>query len=380
MALTYSDKARLALRLVTARFLDDSEVAGNSADAEAFLAARNRLVTQVDDATEQELKDHAAASRHLLRAADKVRDLARSRNCQLLIGASAELERIAANLTEDDGDMRVIAGAPAAQPCSCGVLDLVRLIDAIVRDAYERADASHKWPDFKYKTWLVPLNTQSVPLQLGHVSGKTQIDRAPRRVTLLIRNRELMGVELCQLTYVVFHELVCHGYQHLLPNMLSSNAYPTCQWTEGWMDACACDLAVEWVTGPAGGPHPWLPYGGLSAIEHVRDFHRQRHTGPGDAKLRRAARNAYRLLAVAFQENGIACSSEDCNDLARRFSVIANAHPGAGHQRLKKLCARLEVLLHSPTKQYETGYVAAACFDFIENRDFDKLLKSLGCG
>ena len=143
------------------------------------------------------------------------------------------------------------------------------------------------------------------------------------------------------------------------------------------MDALAYDMATTWLLGPTRGGHPWLPYKGASAVEHLQTYHRARYLSPrlkaGDAKLRRAAREAFRRLAIAFAENGMARDESEAKSLAANFSMAANAHADADCSRLKQLCSHLQTLLLSEGLGHRSGMVGLACLDFIKFNDFNVL-------
>jgi hypothetical protein len=146
------------------------------------------------------------------------------------------------------------------------------------------------------------------------------------------------------------------------------------------MDSLACEMAITWVTGPATGGHPWLPFGGATASAYVQSRHETRYQpgqglGAEDAKLRRAAREARRRLAVAFHRNGLAQSEDEGKRLARTFSIVANAYGEC--RQLKRLGERLQSLLLSQAREHRTGEVAMACLEFLESHDFSSLENDL---
>ena len=380
MPLSYADRASLALRMVGARYLDDSEASGSQAVALAFDSARGKIVSRVKDAPLR-VRDCATLASHLRGAAIDLREVAKATPVATIDAAAAQFERIAASVYPGNGDGPASLVANGAPRCCCGVLDLAAVIEQEVRQAYSQAaKLSASIPAITYETWLVAAGNRSDNLQHFHVAAEADIRQAPRMIKVEIRNHDLSGKELCQLAYQTFHELVCHGFQTGHLPSAKENAHPTCHWSEGWMDSIACEMALNWVTGPNTGPHPWLPFGGATASGHVQARHEARyHAEPGlgadDLKIRRAAREALRRLAIAFHVNGLARSLDEAKQLACEFSLIANAH--ADCRRLKRLSELLQSMLLSAAREHRTGEIAMACLDFAASRDFDSLERGL---
>ena len=58
-------------------------------------------------------------------------------------------------------------------------------------------------------------------------------------VTVRFKQKAFCWEALCQLPYVLTHELVCHVFQGMAGDTRRTTASPCCAWSEGWMDTLA---------------------------------------------------------------------------------------------------------------------------------------------
>lgn len=372
--LAIHEKAALAIRIVVARYLDDSDVGCvEQAGADAIEEARSAL-QHCGDRARKQATNLSRARNHLSKAAEELRSLNVSAVAKVS-EAVDELFRIASSVCDDGGDGPVDGGASSIF-CTAGLLPLVALVEESVRAAYGIAATGAG--AVTYTTTLVPANKARGELQSRVLSANTDIRAIPRQVDFLIRDSHLAATDLCELLYVCFHELTCHAFQ-ALGFATSSNPNPACVWSEAWMDTLAYDLTKAFIERHA----QWSAWSGstgfASAIVMVSERHQSRYRAapwmPGYvASLRRGAREAYRLLAKGLLQNGLAKSEEDAAGLVARFSTLANA--SREHDELRGLGSILSALLLDRGSD-RSVYVCSACLRYIENRDFDALLGRL---
>jgi hypothetical protein len=385
--LTNKQKASLALRVVIARFLDDfAALDGAAEQSKALEIACSRLGEWIAR-TDGEVETHKELQQHLKCAAAALESLL-NQNARFprerIEAAIAEIHACATGAQPSDGDGHARLRAAAPPPCLCGFLDLARRIEEHARDWYASVESSlPAWPEISYRTEITPDNLKR--LEPFKVAGGAEIDTV-RRVTLTVKDVKLSAVDLCQIAYVLFHEVVCHGFQGVVQEQ-SANAKPQCHWTEGWMDSVAYRMAVasalpQAVTSPLpqADMSNWLPLAGPDAEDAMGAVHRARYPSPpglkaGDAKARRAARVAYTRLPSAFLDTGVASSPHDAQILAQKFSLLANAQ--ADSRSLLKLSTILQTLLLRESGNDDRLYASNACLVFLEHRDLKRLLTEL---
>jgi len=387
--LNASQKAALALRIVVARDLHDQLLPVGERGETFLLAARARLKGLIGE-TRLRVKNEAGIGGHLSVAAATLRQVVAEPGSEpdseaainAIARAAQALETMAAGVRPGDGDGPALAEDPAHRPCACGFLDLANLVEKRAQSTYIHARAlSGAAPAVHYVTWI----TDDPQQLLGayRVGGSADIGRSPRTVTLTIKDDDDFGaVDLCQLAYVLHHELFCHAFQAPDPGSEVKNAPPQCHWTEGWMDRLAFKVSIDWVN-QSNAPHTWLPIIGADAEDAIAEFHKFRYHNPrglrdGDKKFRRAARQAFDTLAYEFRESGLASSDSDGENLARCFSLVANAHPNANSKTLRRICALLQTALLGGALTERRLAAALACFDFLHHRDLAVLEKDLG--
>ncbi|WP_315766986.1 MULTISPECIES: hypothetical protein [unclassified Bradyrhizobium] len=379
MPLTCKQKALIALRIVIARFLDDyAAPSGVSGQSIALDAACSRLSEWVAR-TDGEVDSHEGLQKHLSRAAAALESLidedARFPRDRIE-AAIAAIRICVAGAQPNNGDGYARPTEGASGPCLCGFLDLARRIEEYALASYSSAeDSFNPWPQITYTTVLTPDTMKK--LQPFNVGGDAEIGTV-RRVILTVKDDKLSAIDLCQIAYVLFHEIVCHGFQGVV-QAETVNAKPQCHWTEGWMDAVAYRMAVAAAL-QKGGVLEWLPLVGPDAEAAMAAVHNARYlnpTGlkPEDAKVRRAARVALSDLQSVFRDAGMARAHDDSEALARKFSLLANAN--ADSKKLLRLSTMLQNVLLSKVRNDDKVYASNACLEFLQHRDIDRLLLEL---
>jgi hypothetical protein len=294
--------------------------------------------------------------------------------------AAALLEFFASGVQAGDGD-----GPALPKPvCSCGVLTDAYLIETTVQNIYKKANAlTRDPPKISYQTMVIEDAKQALaPFRLA---GHADISSNPRSVIITIEEVNLRALDLCQLAYVLFHELICHGFQ-AVGNSVRENALDTCHWSEGWMDATAFEIALKWVT-EGGTSHPRPPLTGQKGRDAIWEQHRARYAdksyvagskvSKNIAQWRNAAREALARLRKAFVENEMAKNAQDAAELVENFVLMANAHPGANPAILRRVSEHLIALLLSKEWPSETAAAASPCRNFLDHRDLAVLEKAL---
>jgi hypothetical protein len=359
-----------------ARFLDDYAAPPGGPGRDAVEMARCRLSEWIAR-TDREVQSHDSLQCHLGRAAGALTELLAESPSEQIQDAIAAIKRCAAGAKPDDGDGLAHFAQATDAPCLCGFLDLARRVEDRAQSYYDAADGSLRaWPAIAYKTILTPDTLKTLaPFNIGGGADIT----STRRVTLTVKDVALSAIDLCQIAYVLFHEVVCHGFQGLL-QAAPVNAKPKCHWSEGWMDAVAYRLAVASANGHKNDVREWLPLTGPDAESAMGNVHNARYTDPAglkseDAKERRAARKAFSELQLAFVSTGIAASEADAAVLAQKFSLLANAR--ADSKMLIKLSALLQTVLLSKFREDDKVYASNACLEFLQHRDVTRLLTNL---
>jgi hypothetical protein len=393
MTLEPAQIAALAIRIVIARYCDvhielesnanRRERAADHVGDELLIAVRGELEGSAKSATL--VKDLGRVPRHLQDAATKVENLIAgytlsgvSAEVQGRIGAAVQLLKVfAAGVCSGvDGP-----GAIPAPAHSWRFLDIAGLIEEQARTLYTRAKAlPFGFPAIEYQTVVIGDDKQTLfPFR---IRGQADISIEPRCVTITIKDGELYALDLCQVAYALYHELICHAFQAIGGGSARENSPESCPWTEGWMDTMAFDLALQWVEA-GGDPHPWLPLVGRDAIDAMQAMHGPRYDdsthvtgsklGPRIAGPRRAARRTMDNLKKAFVAY-LAVDLREAHGKVEEFSLILNAHSEGTPEVLRHICKHLVRALDSPERIGQNANpVAFECSNFRVHRKLDKL-------
>lgn len=259
--------------------------------------------------------------------------------------------------------------------------ELVSLIEGATAMLYADAGALPTGaPPIQYDTRVTELPSWFEPFS---VTAKADIEALPRTVTIIVANADLRATDLACVAYSMFHELVCHGFQAVGKHPPPSNAPSSCHWTEAWMDTLAYAVACRWTELP----NSWLPIAGEDARDAMSQLHGVRYADSATATgsrldvntaiSRRATRQAVGRLKRAFLDGGLAVSQDDAEMLVANFSFIANAHPAADHELLRRISRCLAVALAGNRRPSDALLVAVACLDFITHRQLAQLEEAL---
>jgi hypothetical protein len=376
--LTLQQKASLVLRIAIARFLDDYAAPADEPDKALELARLCILEWHVrigDD-----IESHQDLKNYLVQAAGALESLLTgdpALSSERIKEAIAYIRHCATDAQSGNGDglVRLPPGTPL--PCLCGFMELAQRVENLALNHYVNADGSlGSSPALSYKTVLTPDTLRALePFKVG---GGAEI-RNTRRVILTVKDVSLSAADLCQIAYVLFHEIVCHGFQGVM-HTGAVDAKPQCHWTEGWMDTVAYGLAVAAASGQQRGLQDWLPLTGSDAEWAMGEVHHARYTNPvglkrQDATERRAARRAFNALRIVFLDAGIASSEADAEALSQKFSFLANAQ--ADTKTLGRLSAALQSVLLGNVRGDDKVYASHACLEFLSHRDLNRLLTIL---
>ena len=227
-------------------------------------------------------------------------------------------------------------------------------------------------------------------------SGQADIKTVPAAVDIiLLRNSRLTISDLWQLSYVLHHELVCHGFQYLgrLAEAGGNNACQRtnasvgCSWSEGWMDVVAYWLAIEWARqrycleclGPAG----------PKAVAEITKIHSERYPdldsvragdripagmGQSDAIMRLFA--AQVIYALVSNLSGL-MPFHEAEKTAVRFSLRLNAHRDANPAVLAMIVATLTTTLGNEYRPDSERLAVEACIAFAANGNLKTLQEAL---
>ncbi len=367
-----AQKTALALRIAHARFLDPF-AAPPEEPVEALEVPRAIICLWVAKARQIESQE---AGRETLRQAAADLEAWDGEPSTRVREAASNLYHIAEGFEAGDGNGSARPQPGEPRPCRAGFLAAVEIVEQHALSSYTAATACKQWPNMHYETRLTPDKTR----QLGDLNVDGQADiSGDRRVVLVVKDVALSPGDLCLVVYALFHEIICHGLQNAATQPWNAeNCTPQCHWSEGWMDAVAFQMAVA-AANERGVAAGWLPLSGADAADAMNALHRARYKDPrglsdDDARTRRAARKAMGLLQVVLIDNGLANSPEDAEEVARQFSLLANAT--ADWNRLAELSELLQGILLS---QRSLAQLRAAefCIRFLSDRDFGKLLLAL---
>jgi hypothetical protein len=361
--LTPSKLASLELRVIAARHLDQNAAFPITEEGcDALNSARGR-VTAFAQGAGFDVKASSTVGPYLQKAASHL--------SSMLADASV-VENIAEMIAKAAVALQTSAiGLDGMTDCGCELINLTNLVERRALHSYESTGAvSGKAPPIRFETEVI--EDAQGHLKPFRVAGSVDITISPRIVRLTVKDDDLTAWDLCQLAYVVHHELFCHAFQ-AVGTACHRNAPPQCYWTEGWMDSLAFVMSVQWAE-HNNAPHAWLPVTGPDATGAMATFHESRYRDPKglkflDAKNRRAARHAFHALVDALVDNGMANCREDAESLVFRFSLLANAHPNADLATLRRICLHFQNSLLSQARKAQTGAVALACIDFLRHRN-----------
>lgn len=371
MPLSPPQKAAVALRLVAARYLDprcdydDGERAGD------FRAGACKTLRSHAQDAKVRISADAEIPGYIRAAIVKLDEYVKGRDD--LVASRAVLEKYEHTLDGRDGDGTVWGKGIDVDQCRSGILELAHLIEAVVRQRIEHAGVV--LDGLQSITFTSTLAANQTILEPFKVKGATDIRSMPRIVDVVIADGDLDGEDIIDITYVIFHELVCHAFQTCLTGAVPTNAHEKCTWSEGWMDAIAFDIASSWV---ASGQADWVPLKGEDALGALRIYHDYRYSGKNglhrsDFVRRRNARNSFRVLSEILTDCGLAGSMEDARGLIAMFSWKLQTHAGVQPGELKDIASRIARIIESPLRIDDHFAVARHCVNFAATADLNQL-------
>lgn len=203
-------------------------------------------------------------------------------------------------------------------------------------------------------------------LDAAAITGTCRLDenQSTSIVGLGFRDDSVDWGSLCQLPYVLMHEVLCHAYQGLVGDGRRP-ASTGCGWSEGWMDTLALRLTEIWLRGANHDGLPkWLrenkdavyrecvrlngrrrePQSSLSPTDLAQRVGVQEASGRLEALFkgagRRNERAFFRMLAFSLQVNLLALPQSDRNEAIDRLAGALELFHGERLDRVVGACSR----------------------------------------
>ena len=263
----------------------------------------------------------------------------------------------------------------AARRCVAEIYELFGLIDRHVLSLYRDAAGNFAAPEIWLEIGYHHEDEIADVMDASALSGASRIadqaDLIVSVVTLGVRDHGLDWRSLCQLPYILMHELVCHAYQGAASTGRTA-VDASCAWSEGWMDALAAIQIEAWLEGRRKKPG-WVEMN-AAAIKrataglHERRYQRQSSLRPFILSQRVAARDGFAALVEAFR--GADTRLDRALARATRFSGRLNLESMAQEDRTK-LVARLASDLESYFGLRRAELVGA-CARYADDGDLAK--------
>jgi hypothetical protein len=385
--LTLNQRKALAARIALAQHLDFAVLPACTKQAASAFEKLKRLVIDPANDIDTAEAENGRLDAFVSEIAQKAFQFAISGTDD----ASIELGRRKASLTREllaikcadcTGSAKVCSGISGDDDfvskkglCIEPIRQIEDLIEKQVAELYQSTGPTIRIPTLVFSTVAMPPGPGGGLLDNYHVAGETEVadDKGPVSVV----------------TLKLFHELVCHAFQGLLPPPRTASvkktertsAEETCSWTEGWMDRVAVQLAYRWVR-TSRSARPWFQYREADAREKIEDIHKARSEISASLKgmaltHRRAALHAFDQLQrglSGFRPARVARSLIDFSLAVNLFNVESRS---GGVTWRERLLALLEVRLSVPgSERYDDAI--SACRVFVERGDISNLLNALG--
>jgi hypothetical protein len=223
------------------------------------------------------------------------------------------------------------------------------------------------------------------------ITGSSRSDEKSRQCTISIRSLPIDLAGLGQLSYVAWHEILCHIYQCSFSPAQFSNAEQDCHWTEAWMDKIAHSWCLTWSS------EIFSPFlgnsGGVAILDaQASRLHQRRYGGPegklavpgisDDAiKFRNWAVEAQRKLCENLKKYGFAATEDQAAMMVRSFSVLVNVMAGEPEIEQVHICDQLIDIfwMHSYRFDQEERELraTAVCVEFLSHLNVTDLYKNL---
>ena len=364
-------RVRLAIALeLRDEGLPDGDEAGyetqRALKEKLFAAARGFFVNHKDASTARAMIENSR------RCLDDLGDIANSTIMRRFSRIADALDRFSCEHCSGD--------PTALQRCLAEIHEVFESLDSHVLRQYRKAGAGFPEP----RVWL----------ELGHhhedeisdildatsLSGASRIaddtETSVSIVRLGVRDHGLDWRSLCQLPYVLMHELICHAYQ----GIAATGRTPvdaSCSWSEGWMDAFAAVQIEEWLLGQLRKPD-WVEVNSVAIKRATGGLHERRYQSQSSLRpyilaQRVSARDGFASLVQAYR--GADTREDRANARAARFSMRLNLEPLTQDDRAR-LVMRLVSGLESFFSLRRTELLAA-CTRYAEDGDLAKFRASL---
>ena len=369
--LDYQRVAALCVLLVSAETFRNGGVPGRDAKVgddqvlvlSAIEIAARRLrvdcASPLSSALSSALASIAAANPGSSHAAVVAARLAAFESALRAMGATADaLQAEHAAMTADDA-----AYSTFVAPIEAIFASLADYVSAL----YVRALPTLARPDVLLETAHLHEHQTTDMLDASAITGTCRVDDGDRQTSIVglgLRDDAVGWDSLCQLPYVLMHELLCHAFQGLVGQGRRA-ASTGCGWSEGWMDALAVRLLAFWLEGEVEGAPRWFleePHVVLRAGSRLHDRRREPQSGlqPTDLSQRRAMHAAayrlermlrgdnirgghalVRLVNFSLRLNLHAVPQRERNDTIDRLALALELYHGERLSRVVGACSRV---------------------------------------
>lgn len=261
---------------------------------------------------------------------------------------------------------RVAQGAKDGVLPECVLTPVIREVTDHVRAAYAEQVTINKSDKFECKMRMEPAKSREKdPMGIG---AETSISGHTRRVRVFLTMSELTPTHMCVLAYVLFHELVCHGFQQIAAESGASVAGSTA-WSEGWMDGVAWRMAERWVVEEG---ESVLGFAVTEeALSAMRAAHEARFVGKN---IEKRGRQSFSRMRTILADGDTQPKREAAGLYAERFSIAVNGNPSANGESVDQLGAWATLMGASDLNGTQRQRLRGAVETFFENRDLEQLL------
>lgn len=286
--------------------------------------------------------------------------------------ASAEAAELAGIATPQEAAYRI---------CLREVQAILDALNTFVRWIYGRVVSDFSPPEIFLETAHLHEHQTTDMLDEAAITGTCRVSDISYPVSIVglgFRDDAVDWVSLCQLPYVLMHELVCHAYQGLVGSGRRA-ASTGCGWSEGWMDALAFRFTEAWLKDASENLPDWLLESKSSVLQACATLHSRRrkpqsNLRPVDLNQRIALWEAVESLERAFRGKG----RREAFGISRllSFSLRLNLLAIPQIERndtLDKLALALELFQGDRLDQ-----VIIACSRFAEHGEWQGFKEALG--
>jgi hypothetical protein len=274
------------------------------------------------------------------------------------------------------------ASAGDERKCIAEFLELFGLVHEIVAEAYRKVadDGALVWP--KVLLEMAPHHAHQTTdiLDIAAATGTCRIadDDGPISIVGLgIKDDAFCWTTVCQLPYVLMHELLVHAFQGLKGSGRSP-VDPTCAWSEGWMDGLAFRLMEQWLDANSSQLPKWVRESRKTVSAQGSRLHERRREPqdsiqPAVLRERVAAYETASALEAYYQ--GKSKRNTHASLRLFRFSLRLNLHamPQKDRNQIADWLALALELFHGS----RLDDVIGTCERFVQHDNWQKLSKEL---